>query len=387
MRFVTWLSLLLSVPLAHAAPWREPNGFYVMQAVHNQNINNSTLQSPALEGIHIRDEWQLLEPTRNTWDFNFYDTQIARAKDFGKKVTLGLYAGNNSPSWLGAPLDSGCPLPWSPGVEDRFLEAVNALGSRYNEETAITAVHISSVVTADSMEMFYPQGLKNRSDYTDDKVVAIWSRAIDAFADAFPDNTLVLDISMVPDSNGSVTYRVMNYARTRLWDRVNFIMCSLKASTDPQAPHYLAVKNAHQADDSVRIGFEMVGPSTDSVRFGGPFTTALALGQKTGATWYQIYQADISKIPLNFFSVPGDYDHNGVTNQSDYNLWRSSFGKDDMRADGNDDGKVDMADYVIWRSFVGSINNQTLNTRIIPEPSSLTLALLAILLLFSRRGR
>jgi hypothetical protein len=44
----------------------------------------------------------------------------------------------------------------------------------------------------------------------------------------------------------------------------------------------------------------MIGPSTDTARFGGSFGAALAIGQAAGADWYQIYQPDQNNIPKNY---------------------------------------------------------------------------------------
>lgn len=47
---------------------------------------------------------------------------------------------------------------------------------------------------------------------------------------------------------------------------------------------------------------------------------------------------------------PGDYDRNGVVEQADYTVWRTSFGSTvDLTADGNGNGIVDAGDYTIWR--------------------------------------
>ncbi|TWT85899.1 CotH protein [Posidoniimonas polymericola] len=49
-------------------------------------------------------------------------------------------------------------------------------------------------------------------------------------------------------------------------------------------------------------------------------------------------------------SRPGDYDDNGLVEQADYDLWRSTYGStSDLRADGNHDQVVNAADYAIWR--------------------------------------
>jgi hypothetical protein len=48
----------------------------------------------------------------------------------------------------------------------------------------------------------------------------------------------------------------------------------------------------------------MIGPSTNTARFGGPFSAALSIGQSAGADWYQIYQPDQDKIPANYVFPP-----------------------------------------------------------------------------------
>lgn len=49
-------------------------------------------------------------------------------------------------------------------------------------------------------------------------------------------------------------------------------------------------------------------------------------------------------------SVEGDYNLNGFVDESDFKVWRSTYGSTtDLRADGNDDGVVDAADYTVWR--------------------------------------
>lgn len=52
--------------------------------------------------------------------------------------------------------------------------------------------------------------------------------------------------------------------------------------------------------------------------------------------------------------LAGDFDLNGVVNNSDYSVWRAEFGAEiESPADGNDDGAVDAADYILWRNNVG----------------------------------
>jgi hypothetical protein len=50
----------------------------------------------------------------------------------------------------------------------------------------------------------------------------------------------------------------------------------------------------------------------------------------------------------------GDYNGNGRIDQSDYNVWKASFGSTtNLAADGNHNGAVDIGDYLVWRSHLG----------------------------------
>jgi len=54
--------------------------------------------------------------------------------------------------------------------------------------------------------------------------------------------------------------------------------------------------------------------------------------------------------------IPGDYDGNGTVGQSDYAMWRMTFGNSvtaGAGADGSGNGLIDGADYVVWRAHLG----------------------------------
>ncbi|MEX2168397.1 MAG: S8 family serine peptidase [Pirellulales bacterium] len=78
-------------------------------------------------------------------------------------------------------------------------------------------------------------------------------------------------------------------------------------------------------------------------------------------------------------SPPGDYNGNGSVGPEDYDLWRSNFGStSNLAADGNGNDVIDAADYTVWRDHLGAGAGSGTAAEV-PEPSSMILALIAIL--------
>jgi hypothetical protein len=248
-----------------------PRGDYVMQGVHKQNVPDSILRSPSLTGAHLRDSWLYLEPQPGVYDFRYLDEQFMRLTSLGKRATLGMYAGKNSPAWQ---------------TQAGFQNMVSRLGARYSGSEILDAVHMTSTVTDDSMEMYLPSGV----NLTSGQIYSSWTSAINAYNKAFPSTVLVLDLAILPNN---LTQRIDEYARNLLGVRFEAIVCNLKASTNPQAKHILELERLR--NEGVRIGFEMVGPSSDQDRFGGTFAQAKKLGNQLGGSWYQIYQGDVPR--------------------------------------------------------------------------------------------
>jgi hypothetical protein len=83
----------------------------------------------------------------------------------------------------------------------------------------------------------------------------------------------------------------------------------------------------------------------------------------------------------------GDYNNNGTVDAADFTIWQDTLGSLlDLRADGDGNGVIGQADYLVWETGFGmlvpaSAAAVSSATMAIPEPESLTLCLVILILL------
>jgi glucose/arabinose dehydrogenase len=91
-----------------------------------------------------------------------------------------------------------------------------------------------------------------------------------------------------------------------------------------------------------------------------------------------LISGEVYKLATNQF-LAGDYDQDGDVDNTDYTVWRSTFGTStgSLAADGNHNGVVDAADYLIWRKNLGASVHAGAGTVVsaVPEPTSIVCAL------------
>jgi hypothetical protein len=118
----------------------------------------------------------------------------------------------------------------------------------------------------------------------------------------------------------------------------------------------------------------------DGVRWQTNGDTALA--QTALSTLGNSFTTTIGFQTMQLFLLtpapPGDFDHNGVVNGADLDLWRTSYGVD-AGGDADGDQDTDGADFLVWQRQLGVGEAVAAASNVVPEPE--TVLLLAGLLL------
>lgn len=300
-----WICASLATPLfaADVKALRAPVGYFalqpgdpaVLQPGGNRRVTAAQLQLPQVAGLTIRARWSWLHLGEGKFDFSFLDSQIERCRELGKPYKLLVMTGANcSPEWIGGEWHRGAPVPWSPELAKYYGELVAELGRRYAEDPLLVGVHITGP-TFPSAEMHPAPGIEAVKGYSDQKMLEAWSRAIDHYAAAFPNNACLLSISVRRPANRYFA-KTIDHGRAKLGERFTLQHNALKAGTQFLAPHHRLIAEQHQR--GVRVGFEMVcAAANNPTRFGSPdVMDGVKIGKAAGGTYFDIYPPDLHQL-------------------------------------------------------------------------------------------
>ncbi len=224
-----WLFHLMAQPNYPA-----PSGVYCSCPPTTGSGNGSVLPAVAakayVKGILVRVGWKDLEPNAGTYNWSLVDGQISAANIYGKKISLAIGSGPNSPPWLYAagasslsftlPFSGSIPVPWDSTFLHYWTRLADTLGKRYRNDTTVQLVYITNS-SQNGFEMqipFNPSPSYNAIGYSDDRMIASWKQVIDAFRLAFPNHYLTNDFHPVNGSN-NVGDSAYAYAKQQLPQR------------------------------------------------------------------------------------------------------------------------------------------------------------------------
>jgi len=207
---------------------RDILGLYVIGGYREPRAWSPTLTQNGIKGIALSAEWTALEAKTGKRDWSALDVDVRQVARAGRRVGLRLQAGISTPEWvyargarrftfedrnpyhaeggggarrrnqtLGQTLT--LPVPWDEAFLSAWEAFVAAAGAHYAQERAIAMVHVTGP-NKHSAEMILPRQPEDRErwrslGYTPDKLIGAWKRCIDAYARAFPQAALVLNLA------------------------------------------------------------------------------------------------------------------------------------------------------------------------------------------------
>lgn len=280
---------------AFAAHGAIPRVVYVMQSQNSIIPIKDTVLARA-DGIVVRTKWADVEPTKGVFRWDYLKKELARAARMKKKVQLEILSGDDSPRWLvaaGAKVykfsGGQVPLPWDAVFQERYAVMIGA-AVKALDLTPVTHFHS---IGADSAEWHYQSnfgsGFYTQPAYSDERMVDGHVDAAATLVNLFPAKVrIVCDIG---DHGKAWTGMAISWLKRSFPNRIGFQMNSMSAKTSLTYAGYTRIKDA--AAEGFSSGFEMVGPSTDTARFGGPFSAVIPKMDQTWASWEIRYQADV----------------------------------------------------------------------------------------------
>ncbi len=308
----------------------EGHGVYVLNKME-EPFNPIGLNSSYVRGISPRVKWRTIEPVEGQYIWSYLDEVFQTAAQYNKKVILRVHPGVFTPEWVyqagaqrvqrpggmrrsprkgrlssnpdrretsidneqgipdgGSPVQDSppsLPIPWDPVYLAKWTNFIDNLGKRYRANPNLYAIAIAGP-TVTSVE-FHLRGKERDWEsfgYTPAKLLDAWKQCIDAYARAFPNKAIVLNIAFQILGNRELPQQIIDYGlrtyKNRLFIQGNW----LSANTSPERLNIML-----QFSKQTTVGFQMLGTANRV----GNLRKAIENGLAGGASYLEIYEFDV----------------------------------------------------------------------------------------------
>lgn len=274
--------------------------------VGNGSVDPTVASKSYVNGILVRVVWKDVETSDNTYNWALIDNQITAAQSYGKKISLAIGGGPNSPSWLYSlgtqsisytvPFSGTIPIPWDTTFLAKWTEFIAVLGNRYINDTTIQLVYITNS-SGNGFEMqlpFNPTPSYTTIAYTDQKIIDSWEEVIDAFNSSFPNHYLTNDFHPVNSSN-VVADSIYAYAKLNIGSRYGANGWWWTQNNTTVYPSQFAILQ-NSTTTNLFTGIQMAHSGiTSPSSFGtGGMPTALSLAISNNICYWEIWNNDIT---------------------------------------------------------------------------------------------
>lgn len=287
----------------------------------SSSINRDTENLDYLDGVLVRISWDDMNPQVGIYDWSYLDEQIGYAEQRNTKIALAILNGPYAPAWLeeeGAVMFPyilrnkavSLPLPWDPVYLSYYQDFIEELGARYSDNEFIDLVHITNSTT-NGFEMQYIFNSAQTDDfeaagYTEELLINSWTTIVDAYAVAFPNKPVDVEVHPVFFSDKIAT-DVVNHGLTQYGKRFGVLAAwwSEHNATNVYTSMFSILKNARQQSFA---GVQLVGAVSAGLN---PLTeeelaAALQLAIDNGFYYMEIWNEDLTNAELNNLITTND---------------------------------------------------------------------------------
>jgi hypothetical protein len=193
-----------------------PTGFFELRQASDtaQKVTKSIAwQRTDVTGIAIRVYWSAVQPTSMTeYDWSYIDTVASLAQQYGKKFSICVIGGFNTPSWVyqngldgngstqftisGTAVSGVMPAPWDPNFQRRWSTFLAAAGARYDALPELAYV----IVTGQGWggQATFCRSVADNTELSADGGINVWINAYEAivglYVRAFSQTPLIVNI-------------------------------------------------------------------------------------------------------------------------------------------------------------------------------------------------
>lgn len=269
----------------------KPTGFFAMSGFNTSDAEKAEmLKLTYVNGMTSYVSWREIEPVKGQYNFSKIDSDIALAKSYGKKLTIGVFSGKDTiPDWVAAegvrtwvsgqgntliyPTDKTFVALWTVRVRD--------LGERYGANDTVVQVTICGP-TGTLCGPRYPE-LPAGVVYAD--LLSVWGEVIAAYQAAFPNTYKNLEVQLSAngyDANLPVDLLAAVAKDAKIGPFAEFLSDVAPTLTSPTGTAFIAAAKGRDW-----CGFQMVSPLGDKV------ADAVRNGRGFGCNYFEIYNGDL----------------------------------------------------------------------------------------------
>lgn len=226
------VAMFMFVAMGRPATAATIDGIFAL-APPNRPIPEAIYQNPNVDGVSIQFVWMMIQPSENFFNWDPIDNEIKQAQAHHKKISLNITPAIFTPQWVyaagakrftflwdkpwGFPACStqGFPLPWDEVYQAKWTAFIRAVGKRYSGNPALVLVKIQGI-NGQTSELLLPHTMPGGQQrgrlvkecpgqnddnqtwlavgYRPSKVLAAWRNDAATYAQAFPNQHLVIEV-------------------------------------------------------------------------------------------------------------------------------------------------------------------------------------------------